>query len=1505
MSDLEEVKYENPEKQPAGRRFEATLAQAIAGKDFQVIVKTIIGNSNSVLDIGCGIGDYLKYTNAKQRVVAIEPHQPYLEKAREAAPWVEFVNADALSYFENNSEKFDCVLMIDVIEHLEEPEARKLVALARQAANRFVFAQIPIGQHDQEEDMWNLGGEYWQTHRSVWSETAVAELGFNFYQIWRDWYDWDDAEKSRDTSIAIWSEHPLVSIVMPSYNQAEWLPKSLDSILAQTYPFWEAVVVNDGSTDNTAEVIADYAKRDSRIRGVHKPNGGISSALNRGIAEARGEYFCWLSSDDLFYPDKLQLQIDAFQKLDERYAIVFGQFDFTDPYDNVKEFNLTKPFIDGLEFPQTLKYDFIDGCTIMIPMRIMREVGGFNLQFKHAQDTELWMRLAAKDYRFFWLDHKLTLRRVHPNQGFTDFALDCRYDGNSMIDFYLQHYSLRDYYRHVDFNKKDDLWTFIKQFYNMLADPDCLINHVTLQNTFWQWFKQGLLTLEPPIRNQILDAGIYSFKEAKTKGQFWADYYQKLVDLSSQIKTRPREKYTRNDKFADITKFSRATDRHYSDIMLQHGELKYFKEGNLPEALTVFKYLCDYDNPNYAKAFDYFLRIVNTLGKHDTYLRSFRRKKPIRLFPDRVKAYYVWSKLQLGEPYPEVDDLIAGIADETLREKAASWKSSDKIARITPENIEKWNYWVDPKNVNHALAIRCPVCEKVGEYRYALPVSSDAQERTGICLDCFSAFKFSDSLLGDYFRGKVVMQDEHRMSNPASPRITYVMRYSNLIGGGVKKVYQHIQWLAQLGCRIKIYSLDDPPQWIKLPAEFVKVRDHYEDDFADADLVVVFTIYDVPKVLMKVPAERVVHICQGYEGYHLGESFEKMRADKYFYTTLHSLPVKNILVSKHLMRMFREKFGREGHYVPNGINLDDFYPDWNVGKEANSIAFIGNPSDKLKGVTFLLESLEKLQNSTARLSGVNLHIVWGGQNPGFDESFKKIPGLMIRYHNDLSGKQVAQLLRRMNLLAVTSWYEGFSLPVLEGMACGVPVITSNNMGAESFCQDGVNSFVVNYGDTSRFAGLIGNILGKRIFIGDMLAEGYRTVVEYSEKNSVTAFIAAFESLLKVEFQPSQKNTLISQATSSRDTAALQKEFRLRAEPELQSGVRTLLTLIRSGQIKRAANYVNFFKTYHGRQPEALFTQMLFFWTTRDFSQAWQYAEPLLPNVESFCQENYLHIGRDLILPTIYEVAVMVNAERALSDLEKTIEAVEEQTLWRGWLQVMVAIRSGDKGAASLITEFLEELPGFPPADKLRHLFTTGKKPDTDGLQTVIRENATDVYRYLFDLAGRALEENNPDLARSRFQRIQDETRGNIDGEYGLALCDCQQEKYTSAINHLRQIIGQNEFFAPAYNQLGVIAYSGSKFAEAAQWFETAIQYDPDYLDARRNQAETLFTLREYDLALKTFFAIVRDFPDDVPTLSRLAQVYHSANRLTEARGYAARVLALEPGNIEMVKIINR
>ena len=74
--------------------------------------------------------------------------------------------------------------------------------------------------------------------------------------------------------------NPLVSIIVPCYNQAQYLPETLDSVLAQTYPYWECIIVNDGSPDNTEEIAKHYCEKDSRFKYVYKENGGLSSARN-------------------------------------------------------------------------------------------------------------------------------------------------------------------------------------------------------------------------------------------------------------------------------------------------------------------------------------------------------------------------------------------------------------------------------------------------------------------------------------------------------------------------------------------------------------------------------------------------------------------------------------------------------------------------------------------------------------------------------------------------------------------------------------------------------------------------------------------------------------------------------------------------------------------------------------------------------------------------------------------------------------------------------------------------------------------------------------------------------------------------------------------------------------------------------------------------------------------------------------------------------------------------
>lgn len=99
--------------------------------------------------------------------------------------------------------------------------------------------------------------------------------------------------------------HPLISVLVPCYNVSPWLHRCLDSILAQTYTNWEAILVNDGSKDNTAEILEEYAKLDSRFKVIHQENRGHSGARNTGIKHLSGEWMTWIDADDAVTPDYL------------------------------------------------------------------------------------------------------------------------------------------------------------------------------------------------------------------------------------------------------------------------------------------------------------------------------------------------------------------------------------------------------------------------------------------------------------------------------------------------------------------------------------------------------------------------------------------------------------------------------------------------------------------------------------------------------------------------------------------------------------------------------------------------------------------------------------------------------------------------------------------------------------------------------------------------------------------------------------------------------------------------------------------------------------------------------------------------------------------------------------------------------------------------------------------------------------------------------------------------
>ena len=111
------------------------------------------------------------------------------------------------------------------------------------------------------------------------------------------------------------------SIIIPVYNVEPYLRECLDSVLAQTFPDWEAVCVDDGSTDGSAAILADYAARDSRIRIVTQPNGGLSAARNTGLDYARGDYILFLDSDDWLGHKALEILNSQFSILNSQFQI--------------------------------------------------------------------------------------------------------------------------------------------------------------------------------------------------------------------------------------------------------------------------------------------------------------------------------------------------------------------------------------------------------------------------------------------------------------------------------------------------------------------------------------------------------------------------------------------------------------------------------------------------------------------------------------------------------------------------------------------------------------------------------------------------------------------------------------------------------------------------------------------------------------------------------------------------------------------------------------------------------------------------------------------------------------------------------------------------------------------------------------------------------------------------------------------------------------------------------
>lgn len=211
------------------------------------------------------------------------------------------------------------------------------------------------------------------------------------------------------------SFQPLVSIVIPVYNGADYVGEAIESALLQTYTKVEILVVNDGSKDEgaTAAIARSYG---DRIRYFEKPNGGVATALNYGIERMNGEYFSWLSHDDLYLPSKLSRQVDLLETLVDREVVLYSDYQLIDERSRVTsvvrldhEMLAAKPLYSVLR-------GSIHGCSTLVPRSAFEKFGVFNPELATTQDYALWFDL-ARQLPFLHIPEPLICSRWHPAQG--------------------------------------------------------------------------------------------------------------------------------------------------------------------------------------------------------------------------------------------------------------------------------------------------------------------------------------------------------------------------------------------------------------------------------------------------------------------------------------------------------------------------------------------------------------------------------------------------------------------------------------------------------------------------------------------------------------------------------------------------------------------------------------------------------------------------------------------------------------------------------------------------------------------------------------------------------------------------------------------------------------------------------------------------------------------------------------------------------------------------------
>lgn len=200
------------------------------------------------------------------------------------------------------------------------------------------------------------------------------------------------------------SDTPLVSVIIPAYNAATLIDRTLRSVLAQTYCHLEVLVVDDGSTDQTPEIVATFAQQDDRVRSLYQANAGVAAARNLAIAHAKGEFIAPIDADDVWYPENIERQVQCIVRSGNSVGLVYSwSVDIDESDALVGSFRAAE--IQNNVYPTLVCHNFLgNASTSMMRRSCLDQVDGYNPTWRvqnaqGCEDWDLYLRIAAQ-YEF-------------------------------------------------------------------------------------------------------------------------------------------------------------------------------------------------------------------------------------------------------------------------------------------------------------------------------------------------------------------------------------------------------------------------------------------------------------------------------------------------------------------------------------------------------------------------------------------------------------------------------------------------------------------------------------------------------------------------------------------------------------------------------------------------------------------------------------------------------------------------------------------------------------------------------------------------------------------------------------------------------------------------------------------------------------------------------------------------------------------------------------------------